>query len=43
MEEYCSQYGLQLFVPRTQQHFQHARDTFGYTFFRVMGIYPTFK
>lgn len=42
-ESMCGIYGLQLFVPRTNEHFAAARSKFGVSYFSIMGIYPIIK
>ncbi len=42
-EAQCAQSGLQLFVPRSDQHFASARSHFGVQNFALMGIYPKYR
>ena len=43
-EAYCSDnFGMQLFVPRTESHLTNAVATYGAEYFHIMGIYPNFN
>lgn len=43
MESICNWVWLQLFVPRTKEHFDAWRNKFSFLYFRLMWIYPTVK
>jgi len=42
-ENYCSNLGLRLFVPKTKEHLTDNVLKFGSEYFRIMGIYPKFN
>lgn len=42
-ETACSNLGMKLFVPRTQEHLTDAVKQFGTSYFYLMGLYPNYK